>query len=86
MVADREEEDHGAVPGHAQRRDLQEAGEAVEAAQRQRQDPLHPRGGAAQAQAHGGLPRLQVPAEEEGEIERLQAWQQQRGQGRETQR
>lgn len=73
MVPDREEKNHGAVPGHAQRRDLKEAGEAVETAQRQRQDPLHQRGGAAQAEAHGGLSRLQVPAKKEGKIERIQA-------------
>ena len=56
----------------------------MEAAQRLRQDPVHQGGGAAPAQAHGGLPRLQVPAEEEGQVERLQAGQRRR-QGGETQ-
>ncbi len=82
VVTNREAQDYGAVAGYAQRGDLQETRQALEAPQRQRQDPLHTRGGAPAAQAHGRLPRLQVPAEKKGEVELLQAERE----GREDQR
>ena len=72
VVQDREEKDHGAVAGHAQRGDLQAAGEALEDAQGQREDPVHPRGRAAAAKTHGRLPRLQVQTQEETKARQLQ--------------
>ena len=67
VVADGEEEDHRGDAGQAQRRDLQGAGEALEAPERRPAQPLCGGGRAAEDIAPEGVPGLQVQAEEEAE-------------------
>lgn len=54
-----------AAAGHAQRGDLQAAGQTLEAAVRRGTATVHRGGGTAASDAPAGVPRLQVPSAQE---------------------
>ena len=65
LLSHRAEEDNRDPARHTQRGGLQGAGQALEGAEQRGQGAVRPGGRAAAPPAHAGVPRLQVPAEEE---------------------